>query len=172
MSKRKLILYSSITLLLASIIPLIIGINIDKTSTMSKPYSYHGVGPTHSFYVYLYGNDTLKLSVNVASHEVNGLLNISIIHVSSSNKYTTTIPLNSTRIPIVKFTAEKPGIHKIVVQFVGIENKSSLGVNVLIECLSGSRGGYRLYYVFLFLLASLTGLSMLAIYITLNIVRR
>ncbi len=172
LNRYKLMLYLGITLLLISIVPLIISTNINKTSITGKSYSYHGIGSTHSLYVYLYGNDTFKLSINVAPPNVSGLLNISIVHVTGSSKYTISIPFNNSRIPVVKFTAGEPGVYKVTIQFIDVKNSSNLGVDVLAESVSGNRDGYRLYYMFLSSLISLIGLSSLAIYLVLSVMRR
>jgi len=158
----KYVLYISITLLLLSTVFLIVSVNITRVDVVGKMYTYQDIDITHSFYVYLYGNDTLKLRINLDQYDISKSLLINITHLSSNTMYTTLIPLVGSNIPLVTFTADKPGLYKVTILLQGVEHQYRL--KAVIEGIVGEREGYKTYYSGLSMLFGLFGLASLTTY--------
>ena len=149
---------AAVLLIMLSIMFSVIAFNLPKTHGYVKEQDFTVSEKVFRTSVYLYGNDSLKISIIPKS----GARRIVIVNISHLNEVKiASLDLNKRRI-VLKFIADKPGMYNISIIFPDIDNTTSEHY-IKLEAIGGNKNGYELRYIdysMFFLIIGLVILSM------------
>ncbi len=149
---------AAVLLIMLSLMFSIIAFNLPKTHGYVKEQDFSVPGKVFRTSVYLYGNDSLKISI-IPKNGTRGIVIVNISHLDEVK--VARLVLNKRR-AILRFIADKPGMYNVSMIFLDTGNTTSEHY-VKLEAVGGNKNGYELCYIVYSMLFLTIGLVILSI---------